>query len=357
MGAEEKGDERFYSLPNLIKDLIDIHEENKHLKESEIRYKKMVESLEKKTQSYRLVMENLPHQIYTKDKDFRYSGFNEIYARNLKMIPDEILGKQDAEIFPPEIAGKYQMEDRRIIEQGEIVKREEKCVWEGKEALIQTVKVPIRTESGEIAGILGVTWEGTASKEKPEELNGKIDELHQLLEVQKNGLETISGELEEQRARSKQLEEKILGLEENYRILFENIGTPVVLIDGNNLISMANAEFEKFSGYSKEELNGQKKWDEFLANECQEKMNELLSSPDINCIPAGPYEFAFVDKQNNGKTVSMKVTPLQDSGKLLISLSDITISKMAQEALDKSLIDFREVMNRMEMAANRLNGS
>jgi len=356
MGAEEKGNEKFSNLTNLIKDLIDIHEENKHLKEAEIRYKAMVESLQEKMQSYKLVMENLPHQIFTKDREFRYSGFNERYARNLKITPGEILGKQDMDIFPPEIAEKYHLEDRRIIEQGEVVEREEKCICDGKEMITQTIKVPIKAESEEIKGILGVTWEVIHSKEKAEELNGKICELHQLLEVQTNGLDAIYRELQEQKARSKQLEEKIQDLEESYRLLFENIGTPVVLIDGDNLICTANGEFEKFSGYSKEELNGQKKWNEFLANDGQERMNELLLSSGTNSIPPGSYECAFVDKHNNRKIVSMKITPHQDSKKLLISLSDITKSKLAQEALDKSLIDFREVINKMETAANQLNG-
>jgi len=357
MGAEEKGNKYSSNLESFIKDLIDIHEENKHLKELQIHYKKMVESLEERIQSFSLIMENLPHQIYTKDRDFRYSGCNEKYARNLNITPDEILGKWDRDFFSPEITEQYQLEDKRIIEWGELIEREDNCVCQGKETITQTVKIPIRTESGEIAGILGVSWEANHSKKKEEELTGKIFKLEQLLEVQTNISKAINEELEEHRARSKEFEEKILGLEGKYRILFENIGTPIVLIDGNNLISMANAEFEKVSGYSKEELKGQKKWDEFLDNEGQEKMNELLSSPDINSIPPGPHEFAFVDKQKDGKFVSMKITPLQDRKELLISLIDITKSKMSQETLDKGLNEFRELMNRMETAANKLNSA
>ena len=95
MGEEEKGLDRFENIERFIKELIDIHEENKQLRDSEIRYKKLVESLEERIQSYSLIMENMPHQIYTKDKDFRYSGCNERYARNLNVTPEKILGKQD----------------------------------------------------------------------------------------------------------------------------------------------------------------------------------------------------------------------------------------------------------------------
>ncbi len=356
MGAEEKGIDRFENIERFIKELIDIHEQNKELRDSEIHYKKLVESLEERIQSYSLIMENMPHQIYTKERDFRYSGCNERYARILNSTPEKILGKQDRDFFPPEIAGKYELEDRRIIEQGEVIEREENCICQGKETITQTMKVPIKSASGSIEGILGFSWEISHLKGKEEELTRKINELQQLLDVQTNGLTVANEELQEQRARSKQLEEEILSLEEKYRTLFENIGTPVVLIDRNNLICMANAEFEKFSGYSNEELKREKKWNDFLANDGQEKMNELLSSPEIHSIPPGPYEFAFVDKEKNGKIVSMKVTPLKDRKELLISLSDITKYKMAQETLEKSLIDFRELMKRMETAANKVNG-
>ena len=356
MGEEEKGLDRFENIERFIKELIDIHEENKQLRDSEIRYKKLVESLEERIQSYSLIMENMPHQIYTKDKDFRYSGCNERYARNLNVTPEKILGKQDRDFFPPEITEKYELEDRRIIERGEVIEREENCVCQGKETITQTIKVPLKAASGSMEGILGFSWEITHLKGKEEELTRKISELQQLLDVQTNGLTAANGELQEERARSERLEEKILSLEEKYRTLFENIGTPVVLIDGNNLICMVNAEFEKFSGYSKEELKREKKWSDFLASDGQEKMNEILSSPEIHSVPPGPYEFAFVDKEKNGKIVSMKVTPLQGRKELLISLSDITKYKMAQEILGKSLIDFRELMNRMETAANKVNG-
>ena len=356
MEAEEKITERFPNIEKFIKEIIDIHEENKHLRDSEIRYKEIIESLEEKMQSYRLLMENLPQRIYTKDKELCYFWCNERYARNLKMTPDEILGKQDPDFFPGEMAEKYQSEDRRVIERGEIVEKEEKGVFEGKETIAQTVKIPIKTESGKIEGILGISWDITHSKEKEEESARKMGELQQLLEAQTSGLEAVNGELQAQRTRSKQLEEKILGLEENYRILFESVGTPVVLIDENNLICMANAEFEKFSGYSNQELKGQKKWNEFLVNDGREKINELLSSPEGRSVPAGPWESAFVDKHNNGKIVSMKITPFQDRQKLLISFTDISKYRMAQEVLDKSLVDFRELMNRIETAANKLNG-
>jgi PAS domain S-box-containing protein len=356
MEAEEKGTERFPNIEKFIKEIMEIHEENKRLRDSETRCRGLMESLEGKMEGYRLVMENLPQRIYTKDKEYRYFWCNEKYARNLQMTPGEILGKQDPDFFPAELAEKCQLDDRRVLERGEIIEREEKCLCEGKETTAQTVKIPIKTASGEVGGILGISWDITYSKEKEEELTKKIDELQQRLEVQTNGLETVNGELREEREKGKKLEEKILGLEEDYRLLFENIGTPVVLIDGNHLICGANAEFEKFSGYSKEELKEQKKWNEFLDPEGQGKMNAILSSPDLHAIPPGPYESAFVDKHHNGKIVSMKITPLQDSKKLLISLSDITKYRMAQEVLDKSLVDFSELMNRMETVANKLNG-
>ncbi len=42
--------------------------------------------------------------------------------------------------------------------------------------------------------------------------------------------------------------------EDKYRTIFETTGTATVIIEEDTTISLANKEFEKLSGYSKEEV-------------------------------------------------------------------------------------------------------
>jgi PAS domain S-box-containing protein len=52
----------------------------------------------------------------------------------------------------------------------------------------------------------------------------------------------------------KEAEEELRNSEEKYRTIFENTGTATVLVEENTIISLANAEFERLSGYTKDEI-------------------------------------------------------------------------------------------------------
>ena len=60
--------------------------------------------------------------------------------------------------------------------------------------------------------------------------------------------------------------------EEKYRTTFENTGTAMSIGEEDTTISMVNKMYEKLSGYSKEEIEGKKRWTEFVAKEDLEKM-------------------------------------------------------------------------------------
>ena len=67
---------------------------------------------------------------------------------------------------------------------------------------------------------------------------------------------------------------RIKKLESKYRSIFENTGTATIIVDEDRIISEANTEFEKLSGYSKKEIEGKKKWTEFVAEDYLDKMRK-----------------------------------------------------------------------------------
>jgi len=72
--------------------------------------------------------------------------------------PAALLGKNDFDFFPPEVARAYFEDERRVMRLGEpLINREEKGVDAGgTEISILTTKVPLRDEHGAVAGILGI---------------------------------------------------------------------------------------------------------------------------------------------------------------------------------------------------------
>ena len=55
--------------------------------------------------------------------------------------------------------------------------------------------------------------------------------------------------------------------EAKYRTIFEHSGTALIFVEEDMNISLANRAFEKLSGYSKEEIEGRKKWTEFVSDD------------------------------------------------------------------------------------------
>ncbi|MBC7190553.1 PAS domain S-box protein, partial [Candidatus Aerophobetes bacterium] len=52
--------------------------------------------------------------------------------------------------------------------------------------------------------------------------------------------------------------------EERYRAIFETTGTAMIIVEENMVISKVNKEFERLSGYQREEIEGKKSWTEFV---------------------------------------------------------------------------------------------
>jgi len=120
---------------------------------------------------YKTLIESLPGKVFLKDKSSVYVSCNTSYAQDLKIRPEEIAGKTDYDFFPTHLAEKYRADDKRIIESGKTESLEEEFIIvsdyinEAKKAIINTVKVPVRDESGNIMGLFGLFWDITERKQ------------------------------------------------------------------------------------------------------------------------------------------------------------------------------------------------
>jgi hypothetical protein len=88
------------------------------------------------------------HKKYFIKKNSVYVSCNNNYARDLKIQPDEIIGKTDYDFYNKELAEKYRADDKRIMESGKTEYIEEKYIQNGQEVVVQTVKTPLKDEKG-----------------------------------------------------------------------------------------------------------------------------------------------------------------------------------------------------------------
>ncbi len=124
------------------------------LEKSENKRQREMEKLLMSENKYKVLIENLPQKIFHKDGNSVYVSCNESYANDLKIQPDEIVGKTDYDFYTKELAEKYRADDKRIMESGETEYFEERYIQNGQEVFIQTAKTPLKDEKGNNIGIL-----------------------------------------------------------------------------------------------------------------------------------------------------------------------------------------------------------
>ena len=133
--------------------------------------------LREKEAKFRTLVDNIPQKIFLKDRNYRWAAINKKLALDLGLQPDEIVGKLDSDLFPPDLAAKYHEDDLRIMGTGKTEDFEEKYIQDGKETWVQTVKTPVIDEKGNIIGVLGVFQDITEKKKNEEMLQRQRQEL------------------------------------------------------------------------------------------------------------------------------------------------------------------------------------
>jgi PAS domain S-box-containing protein len=130
---------------------------------------------------YHSLVENIPQNIFCKDTKSRYTFVNQQFCSTEQKSKEDILGKEDIDLYPPEVARKFREDDQRVLETGETIEVVDvQKTPEGKERYAQVVKTPIYDANERIVGIQGIFWDITEHKRMDDALRESEAELRAL---------------------------------------------------------------------------------------------------------------------------------------------------------------------------------
>jgi PAS domain S-box-containing protein len=121
----------------------------------------------------RILIDNLPDYIYTKDRQSKYVLFNEATMRLLGVsTPQEYVGKGDFDYYPQEFAERYYADEQAMMADNHaLINREEPVIdRDGNVSWLLTTKAPLLDDQGQVIGIVGVGRDITERKQAEEAL-------------------------------------------------------------------------------------------------------------------------------------------------------------------------------------------
>lgn len=179
-------------LPPIEKELIKLRKENEKLKKKLARSEEnraLLERVSEKDQHLylkilneqqqaerelrdakgmlQLVLDNIPTRVFWKDQDSVYLGCNRLFAQDAgKTSPKDLIGKTDFHLPWTDQAELYRNDDLKVMQSNQplLHYEEPQNQGEGKSIWVETSKIPLLNEKGEVQGLLGTYQDITERK-------------------------------------------------------------------------------------------------------------------------------------------------------------------------------------------------
>lgn len=278
--------------------------------------------IEENRKMLRQVIDLVPHPIFLKDNDGRFIFVNKSFGALYNLNLEQIVGRNDLEIFKTEEALAFIKDDKEVIESGEVklIEGEHFTDSNGELHKFHTTKIPFFKEGEKLPWVLGIS----------------ID----------------IGE----RIRAKE------SIDESRKMLMEIINSlphEIYLKNPDGVIILANEACAAIHGLNVESILGKSDFDLFdseFANEFREIELEIMQTGKALVIT----EEISTDKRGNTYIKSAHKTPFffKDSGKMgILGINiDITQSKIAEKALKESETKYRMLMDQASDGIYLSNG-
>ncbi len=149
-----------------------------------------IENLRNERLLLRTLIDNIPDSIYSKDLDCRKTLVNKAELGFMGAKTEaEVLGKNDFDFYPAELAEKFYADDQSVIQSGKpVLNREEYILDEnGKKRWLLSSKLPLRDKDNHVIGLVGIGRDITDRKLAEEDLKENEERHRTILQTAMDG--------------------------------------------------------------------------------------------------------------------------------------------------------------------------
>lgn len=137
----------------------------------------------------RALLDCIPDLIFFKSRDSVFLGCNKSFEDKMNIREQDLIGKTDFDLVPPETAEFYQSRDRELLLSGKAQRTEEWIPFRnGKRGYFETLKTPYYGPSGESLGLIGVSRDITERKLAEEKLLATAERMRLAAEAAGAGI-------------------------------------------------------------------------------------------------------------------------------------------------------------------------
>ena len=132
---------------------------------------KATQEAENKESLLKALFDSIPDIIFYKDKNSLYLGGNHAFEAYNDFLLEDFVGKDDYELFGPQLAAQYLKIDEEVFESRKPSRTEEFYTNEdGKETLFELLKTPYYDEKGQLIGVIGIRRDVTERRRREDEI-------------------------------------------------------------------------------------------------------------------------------------------------------------------------------------------
>ena len=132
---------------------------------------------------FEALVESLPQNIFRKDLSGRFTFVNRRFCQTVGRTRGEVIGLTDYDLFPRDLAAKYQRDDEKVLQSGETFETTEVNVTpDGKQHWFHVIKTALCDSTGQPIGLQGIFWDVTTEHRAQKELAHERDLLRSLLD-------------------------------------------------------------------------------------------------------------------------------------------------------------------------------